>query len=278
MAVLAALPVHAIYAGFELRESLVGLTSVLAVGALAEVWDGRNRRVWLWAILAGSLGGLAILARHTTLALMAVGGLYGLIAHGRRSWGPLLLWGAILLVVIAPWAVATTRVYGEPFYTVTKHFQHTFSWTVHHYARGFTRAADFYTRANAPEIARVKVKSLLIIVGYSTMILGLPSVLLFARRLRRPAPESSEPARDFDRLMGWMALGFAAATLGNIADVTQVTQLGRYYLPLFALMLPTAVAGWRDWSRSIAMPAQARPWLASCRFRRPGLGRPDVGV
>ena len=38
MAVLAVLPVHAIYAGFVLRESLVGLTSILAVWSLTEVW------------------------------------------------------------------------------------------------------------------------------------------------------------------------------------------------------------------------------------------------
>ena len=38
MAALAVLPVHAIYAGFVLRESLVALTSILAVWALTEVW------------------------------------------------------------------------------------------------------------------------------------------------------------------------------------------------------------------------------------------------
>jgi len=265
MALLAVLPVHALYAGFELRESLVGLTSVLAVGSLAEVWDDRCRRPWLWAIGAGTLGGLAILARHTTLALMAATGLYGLVAHGRRARGPLVAWGVVLLAVIAPWAIATTRVYGEPFYTITKHFQYTFSWTIHHVARGVPRAADFYTRANAPEIARVKFKSLILIATYSTMILGLPTVLTFARRLIRPDRESAPgaEARDFDRLAAVLALAFAAGTLANVADVTQVTQLGRYYMPLFALMLPTAVAGFRDWSRAVALPAKARPWLAS---------------
>ncbi len=261
MAVAAVLPVHAIYAGFELRESLVALTSVLAVGALLEVWDDRNRHPWRWAVAAGVLGGLAILARHTTLALMTAGGLYGLVAHGRRRWGPSVAWGAVLLVVITPWAVATTRAYGEPFYTVTKHFQYTFSWTVHHYARGFAKASDFYTRANAPEIARVKLKSLGIVAGYSTMILGLPTVLGFFGRLRSPAPEA--PARDYDGLVAWLALGFVAATLANIADVTQVAQLGRYYLPLYLLMLPTAAAGVVDFARAATIPKGGRVALAS---------------
>jgi len=37
--VLAILPVHAIYAGFELRESLVVLTSIIAVWGLVETWQ-----------------------------------------------------------------------------------------------------------------------------------------------------------------------------------------------------------------------------------------------
>jgi len=261
MALLAVLPVHALYAGFEIRESLVGLTSVLAVGALAEVWDGRNRRPWAWAILAGFLGGLAILARHTTLALMAAAGLYGLAVHGRKAWGPLVAWGVVLLAVIAPWAIATTQAYGEPFYTITKHYPYTFSWTVHHYARGIPRPADFYTRANAPEIVRVKVKSVVCIATYSTMILGLPTVLAFGRGLRRHEPEIGP--RDFDRLAAALGVAFVVGTLVNVADVTQVTQLGRYYMPLFALMLPTAVAGFLGWSRAVALPARARPWLAA---------------
>jgi hypothetical protein len=262
MSLLAVLPVHALYAGFELREALVGLTTVLAVGSLVEVWGGSGRSRWAWAIVAGSLGGSAILARHTTLAVLATAGLYGLIAHGRRAWGPLVVWGLVVVAVIAPWAIATTRAYGEPFYTYTKHFAHTFSWTVHHYARGVPRAADFYTRAHAPEIVRVKVKSLAIIAVYSTMILGLPTLLAFGRRAIRPAPDSPGGARDFDRLAGWLALAFVAATLANIADVTQVAQLGRYYMPLFVLMLPSAVAGFLDWSKEADWPWKARNWLA----------------
>ena len=238
MALLAVLPVHSLYAGFELRESLVGLTSVLAVGSLVEVWSNPGRSRWAWAIAAGFLGGSAILARHTTLALMAAAGLYGLIVHGRRAWAPLILWGLVVLAVITPWAIATTQAYGEPFYTYTKHFAHMFSWTVHHYARGFPRAADFYTRANAPEIARVKLKSLVIIAMYSTMILGLPTVVMFARRLVRPSTEAPGSGRDFDRLAFWMALVFVVATLANIADVTPGSAAARPVL--YASVRPDA--------------------------------------
>jgi hypothetical protein len=262
MAALAILPVHALYAGFALRESLVALTSLLAVWFLLESWraDGPSR--WGWAVLAGICGGLAILARNTAMALLAAAGLYGLIVHGRRRLGPLLAWGLVTAAVIAPWAWATYRAYGEPFYTYTKHFQHTFSWTVHHYRAGVPRAADFYTRANAPEIARVKIKSLLIIVIYSSMIVGLPLVLGFARRLRRPVDNSRPDGRDADRLALSVLAAFVLATLANVADVTQVAQLGRYYLPVYVVALPTAVAGLRDWLRSAIRP-EAVPWACA---------------
>src|SRR5262249_9575351 len=46
MAALALLPVHAIYAGFGLRESLVALTSVCAVWWLTECWSASGPRCW----------------------------------------------------------------------------------------------------------------------------------------------------------------------------------------------------------------------------------------
>lgn len=263
MAALAVLPVHAIYAGFVLRESLVALTSILAVWSLSEVWSTRGAASWSWAVVAGLCGGLAILARNTALALMAACGLYALLAHGRRRFAPLLLWGLIVSAVIAPWAWATQVRYGEPFYTYTKYFQYNFSWTVHHYMKGNTRAAEFYTAGNAASILRVKVKALLIIAGYSTMILGLPLVLGFVRRVRSGRPAGAEGGRDVDRLVQLVLAVFVLATLANIADVTQVAQLGRYYLPVFALMLPTAVAGIRDWITHWSIPRGARPALAA---------------
>ena len=81
MAALAVLPVHAIYAGFELRESLVALTSILAVWALSEVCIAApgGKAIWGWALAAGLCGGLAVMARTTALALLAGGGLYRVV-------------------------------------------------------------------------------------------------------------------------------------------------------------------------------------------------------
>jgi hypothetical protein len=255
MAVLAVLPVHAIYAGFALRESLVALTAILAIWLLTEVWSCTDgRAAWGWAVAAGLCGGLAILARNTALALLAGAGLYGLVMHGRRRLGPLLLWGVVVLAVIAPWAWVTFKEYGQPFYSYTSYFQYNFSWTVHHYEKGNTEASQFYTRANAPEIVRVKVKSVAIIAVTGTMIISLPLTLAAAARARRGG--------DTDRLVAVLAAVFVVATLAKIADVTQVAQLGRYYLPLFVLVLPTAVAGLRDAARTVALAPRAVPWLS----------------
>src|SRR5262249_55016394 len=88
-----------------------------------------------------------------------------------------------------------------------------------------------------------------------TMILSLPLTMAAFRRAWRGG--------DTDRLVGVMTVVFVLATLMNVADVTQVAQLGRYYLPLFALALPTAVAGLRDAARSVSLPPRAAPWVAS---------------
>ncbi|HEV3122572.1 MAG TPA: glycosyltransferase family 39 protein, partial [Isosphaeraceae bacterium] len=175
-AALAILPVHALYAGFALRESFVALTALLAIWFLTELWSTTSPARWAWAVACGLAGGLAILVRNTSMALMAAAWLYGVFAHGKRHFGPLLVAGAVIAAVISPWAWATFQEYGEPFYTYTKYFQYNFSWTVHHYTQGTMRAADFYTWANAPEIVRVKLKSLAIIVVYTLMILSPPLV------------------------------------------------------------------------------------------------------
>jgi hypothetical protein len=241
MAVLAILPVHAIYAGFVLRESLVALTSVLAVWTLTEIFyaDPRRRALWAWTVAAGVCAGLAALSRTTALALLAGAGLCAIVQHGRQRLGPLLLWGAIAALVCAPWAWVTLREYGSPFYSYTGYFEYNFSWTVHHYEKGNTLPSQFYTRENLPEIARIKIKSLVLIVVYSSMIVGLPIVIGFCKRLARADRHGS----DTDRLVATIGVVFALATLKSIADVTQVAQLGRYYLPVFALALPAGVAG-----------------------------------
>jgi hypothetical protein len=257
MGVLAVLPVHALYAGFVLRESLVALTSLVAVWALSEVWNSQGWRAWGWSLVGGIVGGLAILSRDSALVLVGAAGLYGIVAHGRRAAGPLLLSGLVAALVIAPWAWATYREYGQPFYTYTQFYQYNFSWTVHHYDRGNTRAAEFYTAANLPSIVRIKIKSLAMIASFSTMIVGLPLVLGFVHRQVRRGTSG------IDRLALFVGLAFVAATLVRTADVTQVAQLGRYYLPLFVLGLPTAVAGLRDWLDARSVSFAARPALAA---------------
>lgn len=262
MAVLAVLPVHVIYAGFVLRESLVALTALLAVWMLTEVWHASStRRAWGWAVLAGLCAGLAILARNTALAIVAAAGLHALHRLGKRRLGPLLIWGVVTLLVILPWAVATFREYGMPFHSYTGYFEYNFSWTVHHYQKGNTSPGEFYTWKNAPEIVRVKVKSLFIITVYSTMIVGLPLVAGAAFGLFRKQTE--EPGRDVDLLFATVVAVFVLATLKSIPDVTQVAQLGRYYLPVYMLGLPTAVAGVLAWLRHHQISRRATGWLAA---------------
>jgi hypothetical protein len=255
MALLAILPVHVIYAGLDLRESFVALTSIVAVWTLTEVWMARGPVAWAWAVAAGLAGGAAILARNTAIALLAVAAVFGVVAHPRKI-AAMVAWGLVVLAVIAPWGWATYKTYGRPFYSYTDYFQYTFSWTVHHYQAGLPRADQFYTSGNLAEIVRVKVKSLFIIVGYSTMILSAPLVLAFGRRV------VSRRHNEVDRLMAWTALAFVVSTLLRVADVTQVAQLGRYYLPVFCLMLPTAAAGLADWCGDRQLPARARAPLA----------------
>jgi hypothetical protein len=263
MAVLAVLPVHAIYAGFVLRESLVALCALLAVWTLTEAWNTApaSRSVWAWSALAGLCGGLAILARDTMLALIAAAGLHAVFHLGRRRPGSFLLWAAMVLLVILPWAMATTREYGRPFYTYTNYFEYNFSWTVHHFDQGNTRADQFYTLANAPEIVRVKFKSLLIIAVYSTMIVGLPLVAGFAGRLIHGARD--RPGRDVDLLVATVLAVFVLGTLKRVADVTQVAQLGRYYLPAYLLAIPTAVAGALAWLQWNHVGGRVWAWLAA---------------
>ncbi len=260
MAALAVLPVHAIYAGFVLRESLVALTSILAVWALTEVWSTANghKAIWGWAFIAGLCGGLAVMARTTGLALLAGAGLFGLVAHGRRRFFPLMLWGLVIVAVCLPWAWATWIENESPFYSITQHFEFNFSWTVHHYDKGNLEASQFYTIENLPEIVRVKIKSLLLIPVVSTMIVGLPIVVGFWRRLLTSEGNGRETAI----LVATIFVVFVLATLKRVADVTQVSQLGRYYMPVFVLALPSAVSGITGWLDSLADGKRVARWLA----------------
>ena len=246
--ILALLPVHAVYAGFALRESLVALTSILAIWLLVESWATTGRRAVALAVAAGLAGGLAVLARTTAVPLLAACAVYGVIVHRRSHLQSLILWAGVVLITILPWAWTTYRVYGEPFFSYTNYFRYTFSWAVHHYQTGAPSAGTFFTRANAPEILRVKVKSILIIAAYSTMILSLPVALAALFRVWTRAGDTPPMGRTMDRLTPLLAGAFVLATLAGTSDVTQVAQLGRYFLPLYCLILPTAAAGIVWWS------------------------------
>jgi len=55
---------------------------------------------------------------------------------------------------------------------------------------------------------------------------------------------------------------FVLATLKRVADVTQVAQLGRYYMPVFVLALPPAVSGIIGWLDSLSDGKRVGRWLA----------------
>jgi hypothetical protein len=261
MATLAVLPVHAIYAGFVLRDSLVALLSILTIWTLTEVCHAApgGRSIWAWALAAGLCGGLTLLARNTGLALLAAAGPVALWTSYRGRTAALLLCAAVAGAVALPWAIMTFQAYGSPFYSETNYFEYNFSWTVHHYDQGNTRPSQFYTLENLPEIVRVKLKSLLTIPVCSTMMLGLPVVLGFCSRLRTRHVRG----RETDLLVATIFAVFVLATLKAVADVTQVAQLGRYYLPVFALMLPGAIAGVIAWCESLRLERGAIALLAA---------------
>jgi len=190
------------------------------------------------------------------------------LAGGRRTLAFVPIWAGIAIAVITPWAWLTFQTYGKPFYSYTEHFAHTFSWTVHHYAAGLPDVKRFYSPENLPEVARVKFKSLVILFGYSIMILSPPVILAFWYRISKPVDRA---ARSIDILAAGIFLAFAAATLARIADVTQVAQLGRYYMPVYLVMLPVAVRGFCDLRKrfetmqgsAIAIPFRFRAIAAS---------------
>jgi hypothetical protein len=260
MAALAVLPVHAIYAGFVLRESLVALTSILAVWALTEVCSASAGRkaIWGWALAAGLFGGLAVMSRTTGFALLAGAGLFSVMGGGWRRRAALVVWAFTAALVCLPWAIATWLEYDTPFYSNTRYFEYNFSWTVHHYMQGNTRASEFYTWHNMPEIVRMKVKSLLTIALTSSMILGLPIVLGFWRQLTK----KDGIGRQTTLLVATIFVVFVLATLKRVSDITQVMQLGRYYLPVFAIALPAGVAGILGWLDSLSDGCRVAPFVA----------------
>src|SRR5262249_39322450 len=129
LAVLAVLPVHAVYAALELRESCAALTTLLAVGCFSEMM-GEHKARFKWALASGLFTGLSILSRDTGWAIAAACGLYGLIPLWRRNLLAMAIWGAMMVLVIAPWGYVTYREYGQPFYSFSQYYAFNFSWEV----------------------------------------------------------------------------------------------------------------------------------------------------
>ena len=90
------------------------------------------------------------------------------------------------------------------------------------------------------------------------MIVGLPIVAGFFRRLL----VKEGHGRDTALLVATIFVVFVLATLKRVADVTQVAQLGRYYMPVFVLALPGAVSGILGWLDSLASGVRVGRWLA----------------
>ena len=93
------------------------------------------------------------------------------------------------------------------------------------------------------------------------MIVGLPLAAGYLYRLRKG--DRSVPGRDVDVLSATIFAVFVVATIKSVADVTQVAQLGRYYLPVYAVMIPTAVAGVIHWLEKLRIDRRAFGWMAA---------------
>ena len=121
------------------------------------------------------------------------------------------------------------------------------------------------------------------ILSFGIMIAGVAECSIMpyrrARLTDRASPEADQIARDprpgSTEVLATIFAVFVLATLKSTADVTQVAQLGRYYLPIFVLALPTAVAGlteWMDSRRIRRRPVHAqrlRPARGQSRLSRP---------
>ena len=160
---------------------------------------------------------------------------------GRRRYLALAVWALVAAIVCLPWALATWLEYGTPFLLDDSLFRiQLFVDGSPLHAGQYAALASFTRSSNMPEILRVKFKSLLLIAMTSTMIVGLPIVLgLLAPALLKEAAHGRGPAI----MVATIFAVFVLATLKQVADVTQVLQLGRYYLPVFAIALPAGIAG-----------------------------------
>jgi 4-amino-4-deoxy-L-arabinose transferase-like glycosyltransferase len=90
---------HDVHVNREILDQLVGAGFVLATLIAFE------RRSWIWAAVAGVLGGLAILGNSRLVLVPVVLAAYLVVRLGRRAWAAaaILLVGAA--VAVAPWLI-----------------------------------------------------------------------------------------------------------------------------------------------------------------------------
>ena len=90
---------HDVHVNREILDQLVGAGFVLATLIAVE------RRSWIWAAVAGVLGGLAILGNSRLVLVPVVLAAYLVVRLGRRAWAAaaILLVGAA--VAVAPWLI-----------------------------------------------------------------------------------------------------------------------------------------------------------------------------
>ena len=128
--------------------------------------------------------GLAVLSRNTALALVAAAGLFAVVMHGRREARPALALGCHRGRHLRPLGVGDFAQSMERRFIRIQAILNTTSPGRSTITRKGTRFLLSSTRwKTCPEIVRVKIKSLILIVVYSTMIVGLPIVVGFCRRL-----------------------------------------------------------------------------------------------
>ena len=165
MAVLAVLPVHAIYAGFVLRESLVVLMSILAVWtpdrglaggagrARSIVGPGRPGRALRRAGGPGTDDRAGDAGRGRAVFVLRSRTAGSRIAIVPLGWAP-------SPSRCLPWALATFAEYGTPVLLLYQPISNTTSPGPSTITRRATRSPRSFTRRRTlPEIVRVKVKS-----------------------------------------------------------------------------------------------------------------------
>ena len=148
----------------------------------------------------------------------------------------------------------------SPFYSITQHFEFNFSWTVHHYEQGniggfavLHAAQPARDRACEDQVAALDPRRLDHDRGAADRCWASFGGC-WSRKDTAATPRL---------LVATIFVVFVLATLKRVADVTQVAQLGRYYMPVFVLALPgcgfSGILGWLD---SLAGGVRVGRWLA----------------